>query len=143
MSIAVQLNTDLNVHHQHLNEPEWCRFLINLSKNQQSLTRYESQAYGIGYNCTYCNNNFAHLNEMVQEMKWSNKENGSRNEMFNFQYSDYVAFENPLDGSLVLTKNLDYETLKSFQVRILAKDQVRIIYLQPLTNISITALFRF
>ena len=80
---------------------------------------------------------------MVQEMKWSNKENGSRNEMFNFQYSDYVAFENPLDGSLVLTKNLDYETLKSFQVRILAKDQVRIIYLQPLTNISITALFRF
>ena len=63
--------------------------------------------------------------------------------MFNFQYSDYVAFENPLDGSLVLTKNLDYETLKSFQVRILAKDQVRIIYLQPLTNISITALFRF
>ena len=76
-------------------------------------------------------------------MKWSNKENGSRNEMFNFQYSDYVAFENPLDGSLVLTKNLDYETLKSFQVRILAKDQVRIIYLQPLTNISITALFRF
>ena len=42
-----------------------------------------------------------------------------------FQYSDYVAFENPLDGSLVLTKNLDFETLKSFQVRILAKDQVR------------------
>ena len=40
------------------------------------------------------------------------------------QYSDYVAFENPLDGSLVLTKNLDFETVQSFQVRIFAKDQV-------------------
>ena len=43
---------------------------------------------------------------------------------FGLQYSDYVAFENPLDGSLVLTKNLDFETVQSFQVRIFAKDQV-------------------
>lgn len=37
--------------------------------------------------------------------------------------SSYVAFENPLEGSLVLTKHLDYETLQSFQVKILARDQ--------------------
>ena len=37
---------------------------------------------------------------------------------------DYVAFENPLEGSsLVLTKALDYETMKSFRVRIVARDR--------------------
>lgn len=39
------------------------------------------------------------------------------------QFSDYVAFENPLEGNLVLTKNLDYETMRSFSLTIEAKDQ--------------------
>ena len=39
------------------------------------------------------------------------------------RYSDYVAFENPLEGSLVLTKHLDYETLKAFKVQVIARDQ--------------------
>ena len=39
------------------------------------------------------------------------------------KYSDYVAFENPLEGSLVLTRALDYETMKSFRVKIVARDQ--------------------
>ena len=32
------------------------------------------------------------------------------------KHSEYVAFENPLEGSLVLTKRLDYETLRDFEV---------------------------
>jgi len=39
-------------------------------------------------------------------------------------YSDYVSFENPLDGSLTLLKQLDFEALQSFQIRIIARDQV-------------------
>ena len=39
------------------------------------------------------------------------------------KYSDYVAFANPLEGTLMLTKHLDYETLKSFEVQIVARDQ--------------------
>ena len=38
-------------------------------------------------------------------------------------FSDYVAFENPLEGNLVLTKSLDYETMRSFSLTIEAKDQ--------------------
>lgn len=38
-------------------------------------------------------------------------------------FSDYVSFENPLEGNLVLTKNLDYETMRSFSLKIEAKDQ--------------------
>ena len=38
-------------------------------------------------------------------------------------FSDYVAFENPLEGNLVLTKSLDYETMRSFSLTIKAKDQ--------------------
>ena len=37
--------------------------------------------------------------------------------------SEYLRFENPLEGTLVLAKPLDYETLKSFQVRLIARDQ--------------------
>ena len=37
--------------------------------------------------------------------------------------SGYVDFENPLEGTLVLTKHLDYETLKMFQIKIIARDQ--------------------
>ena len=32
------------------------------------------------------------------------------------KHSEYVGFENPLEGSLVLTKRLDYETLREFEV---------------------------
>ena len=32
------------------------------------------------------------------------------------EFSDYVAFENPLEGSLILTRRLDYETLRNFKV---------------------------
>ena len=38
-------------------------------------------------------------------------------------FADYVAFENPLEGNLVLTKGLDYETMRSFSLTIEAKDQ--------------------
>ena len=38
-------------------------------------------------------------------------------------YADYVTFENPLEGTLVLTKALDYETLQTFEVVIVARDQ--------------------
>ena len=38
-------------------------------------------------------------------------------------FSDYVAFENPLEGNVVLTKSLDYETMRSFSLTIEAKDQ--------------------
>ena len=31
------------------------------------------------------------------------------------KFSEYVAFENPLEGSLILTKRLDYETLRNFE----------------------------
>lgn len=41
----------------------------------------------------------------------------------NGKFSDYVAFANPLEGSLILTKHLDYETLKTFEVQIVARDQ--------------------
>ena len=34
------------------------------------------------------------------------------------KFSEYVAFENPLEGSLILTKRLDYETLRDFEVHI-------------------------
>lgn len=38
-------------------------------------------------------------------------------------YSDYVAFVSPLEGTLVLRKSLDYETLKNFTVTLRAQDQ--------------------
>ena len=34
------------------------------------------------------------------------------------KFSEYVAFENPLEGSLILRKRLDYETLRDFEVDI-------------------------
>ncbi|KAJ6636860.1 Protocadherin Fat 1 [Pseudolycoriella hygida] len=38
-------------------------------------------------------------------------------------FSDYVAFVSPLEGTLVLKKALDYETLKNFTVTLRAQDQ--------------------
>ena len=38
-------------------------------------------------------------------------------------YADYVTFDNPLEGTLVLSKALDYETLQTFEVVIVARDQ--------------------
>ena len=38
-------------------------------------------------------------------------------------YSDYVSFVSPLEGTLVLKKNLDYETLKNFTIKLRAQDQ--------------------
>ena len=38
-------------------------------------------------------------------------------------FSDYVAFENPLEGHLVLTKSLDYEAMRSISLQIEARDQ--------------------
>ena len=38
-------------------------------------------------------------------------------------FSDYVAFENPLEGQLVLTKSLDYEAMRSITLQIEARDQ--------------------
>lgn len=38
-------------------------------------------------------------------------------------YSDFVAFVSPLEGTLVLRKSLDYETLKNFTVILRAQDQ--------------------
>ena len=38
-------------------------------------------------------------------------------------FADYVAFENPLEGNLVLTRGLDYETMRTFTVTIEARDQ--------------------
>ena len=38
-------------------------------------------------------------------------------------FSDYVAFENPLEGDMVLTKSLDYEALRSISLQIEARDQ--------------------
>ena len=41
----------------------------------------------------------------------------------NGPFSDYVSFMNPLEGSLILTKGLDYEKLQAFEVKIIAQDQ--------------------
>ena len=38
-------------------------------------------------------------------------------------YADYVTFDNPLEGTLVLSKALDFETLQTFEVVIVARDQ--------------------
>uniref|UniRef100_A0A182NFQ9 Cadherin domain-containing protein n=1 Tax=Anopheles dirus TaxID=7168 RepID=A0A182NFQ9_9DIPT len=38
-------------------------------------------------------------------------------------YSDYVAFVTPLEGTLVLKKFIDYETVQNFTVKIRAQDQ--------------------
>ena len=38
-------------------------------------------------------------------------------------FADYVTFENPLEGTLILAKELDFETLKTFEVVIVARDQ--------------------
>ncbi|XP_053659748.1 protein dachsous [Anopheles marshallii] len=38
-------------------------------------------------------------------------------------YSDYVAFVTPLEGTLVLKKYIDYETVQNFTVKIRAQDQ--------------------
>lgn len=40
-------------------------------------------------------------------------------------YSDYVAFVTPLEGTLVLRKPLDYETLKNFTIVLRAQDQAK------------------
>ncbi len=39
------------------------------------------------------------------------------------KFSDYLAFRNPLVGSLVLTKQLDYEKTRAFSVSLVARDQ--------------------
>ncbi len=39
------------------------------------------------------------------------------------KYSGHLAFRSPLEGALVLTKQLDYETTRSFQVGLVARDQ--------------------
>ncbi|XP_059090109.1 protocadherin beta-12-like [Tigriopus californicus] len=39
------------------------------------------------------------------------------------QFSDHLTFLNPLEGTLYLAKQLDYETTKSFEVRLVARDQ--------------------
>lgn len=38
-------------------------------------------------------------------------------------YSDYVDFVSPLEGTLILKKPLDYETLQNFTVKLRAQDQ--------------------
>ncbi|XP_050337009.1 protocadherin beta-9 isoform X3 [Bactrocera neohumeralis] len=38
-------------------------------------------------------------------------------------YSDFVQFLNPLEGTLVLKKSLDYETMQNFTVKLRAQDQ--------------------
>ena len=38
-------------------------------------------------------------------------------------FSDYLAMENPLEGKVILAKRLDYESLQSFKVTIIAQDQ--------------------
>lgn len=38
-------------------------------------------------------------------------------------HSDFVSFVSPLEGTLVLRKPLDYETLRNFTVRLRAQDQ--------------------
>ena len=41
----------------------------------------------------------------------------------NGPYSDYVTFDNPLEGKLILTKKLDFEKLQEFKLKVVAKDQ--------------------
>ena len=41
----------------------------------------------------------------------------------NGPYSDFVAFDNPLEGKLILTKKLDFEKLQKFQLKVIAQDQ--------------------
>lgn len=38
-------------------------------------------------------------------------------------FSEYVQFLNPLEGTLVLKKPLDYESLRNFTVKLRAQDQ--------------------
>ena len=38
-------------------------------------------------------------------------------------FSDYLTFENPLEGKIILTKALDYEKLQLFSVKLVASDQ--------------------
>ena len=38
-------------------------------------------------------------------------------------FADHLTFDNPLEGTLVLSRALDYETLKTFEVVIVARDQ--------------------
>ena len=38
-------------------------------------------------------------------------------------FSDYLAMDNPLEGKIILAKRLDYESLQSFQVTLIAQDQ--------------------
>ena len=38
-------------------------------------------------------------------------------------FSDYLALDNPLEGKIILAKSLDYESLQSFQVTLIAQDQ--------------------
>ena len=38
-------------------------------------------------------------------------------------FSDFVAFQNPLEGKVILTKSLDFEKLQMFTVKIVAQDQ--------------------
>ena len=38
-------------------------------------------------------------------------------------FSDYLAVSNPLEGNIILAKTLDYESLQSFQVQLIAEDQ--------------------
>lgn len=39
------------------------------------------------------------------------------------EYSDYVSFVSPSDGTLILRKALDFETLKNFSVKLRAQDR--------------------
>lgn len=56
-------------------------------------------------------------------------------------YHDCLAFENPLEGStLVLTKHLDYETVRNFRVKIVAKDQGAPVALQNETILTVNVL---
>ena len=38
-------------------------------------------------------------------------------------FSEYLAIENPLEGKIMLTKSLDFETLQLFSVKLVAQDQ--------------------
>ena len=38
-------------------------------------------------------------------------------------FADHLTFDNPLEGTLVLSRAVDYETLKTFEVVIVARDQ--------------------
>ena len=41
----------------------------------------------------------------------------------NGPFSEYLAFDNPLEGKILLSKSLDYESLQSFQVQLIAQDK--------------------